>query len=84
MKKSDLESFLYGDGPLRPASGILLVAPVAFAIYEAERIFYGRNWRRIKREVRKAEKRSMRAQPRAGIDRSSMSFWRSADYSAVA
>lgn len=76
MLKAELDEFLFGNGRPRPPMGIIVVAPVALAIYEANRLFYGRNWRRIKREVRKAETRARRAQPQGGIDRSSVSFWR--------
>lgn len=76
MSLDDLwNSFMYGDGKPPEASGLLLCAPIEFAIYNAAREFHGRDWRRIKRETRKAELKARRENPIGGINRSVNPFW---------
>jgi len=75
-----ISTLMYGDGKPPPAAGLILCSPQFLAIYNAERDFYGRNWRRVKREVRKALLKvriKQRGKPQ-GINRGSASWWRNA------
>lgn len=50
----DLNAAIYGNGRPPPPFGLVTISPPHLAEYEARRLFHGRDWRRIKREIRKA------------------------------
>lgn len=51
---TDLNDILYGNGIPPLPLGLVTISPQHLAEYEARRHFFGRDRRRIKREVRKA------------------------------
>ncbi len=77
---TDIGTLLYGDGKPPPAQGIIVCSPFFLSAYNVERDFYGRDWRRLKREHRKAAKRvklEQRGKP-SGIAPDSANWWRNA------
>lgn len=48
------EAFVTMEAEIGEAAHIVLMNPVVYAAIDAQRAYRGRDWRRVKREVRKA------------------------------